>query len=242
MGLDLYGDRIESQPEAVLDEVPGDGLPRHIGIHDEVGVVVAHRPVELAEIFTVKDLVELAPPAGDEHGEFLAHCGGRGGLPVGVAEHRDVRRFAGEGGRDGDQVLAPGQPLLLDPVPEHEGVGKVVDVFGSTTEMDRFGDVLHGGPGNGFPYVVLHRLNVMAGLPLDFLDPLGLRVGEIQDQRPQETGLFLGKGAHVPDLGPLRHGDQPFDLHVQPVLDQRPFGEIGGKALQPVAVSAVQGR
>ena len=99
VGLDLYGEGIEAEPEPVFNEMAGGGFPRHVGIDDEVRVVIPHRPVELAEVFAVGDLVDLALPARDENRQFLADGGGRGRLAVGAAQHGDVRRFGREGGR-----------------------------------------------------------------------------------------------------------------------------------------------
>ena len=151
VGLDLNGERIEGESETVFYEVPRDGFPGQIGIDDEVRVVVAHRSVEFTEVFAAGNLVILALPAGDEYGQFLSDGCRRGGLSMGTAQHRDGCRFDRKSGRGRDHLLPFGQPFLLNPVLEHEGVGEIIDVFGGTTEMDRLGDDFQGGSGDGFP-------------------------------------------------------------------------------------------
>ena len=84
MGLDLDGIGIPAQTQGAGDEIPGQGRPVHLGIGHQMGVVVAHRPVELAQQFHPGDPIPLAAQPGHHVGQFLAQGGGGGGLAMGA--------------------------------------------------------------------------------------------------------------------------------------------------------------
>src|SRR5690554_2914128 len=93
VGLDLGGVGVEGQPQAVFDEAAGVGLPVNLGVGGQVGVVVAHRAVDLAQQRHALHLGNLPLQAVHHVGHLLAQSGGGGGLAVGTGEHGNIGKL-----------------------------------------------------------------------------------------------------------------------------------------------------
>ena len=63
-------------------------FPIHIGIGNQMRVVIAHRAVDFAQKFLHGKLLDLALQTRQHVGDFFAHRGGRGGLPMRACHHR----------------------------------------------------------------------------------------------------------------------------------------------------------
>ena len=83
VGLDLGGVGIPGQAQG-FDETAGEGRPVHLWVGSVVGVVVAHRAVDLAQQGHLGHLVALAGQAGGDVRQLLAQGGGGGGLAMGA--------------------------------------------------------------------------------------------------------------------------------------------------------------
>ena len=103
-----------------------------------MGVVVAHGTVDFAQKLLLLQLGGLALQTGEHVGDFFAQGGGGGGLAVGAAHHglggQAVCHLAQLGG-DFSQL---GQQHAIAGFVQHQGVGKVVDVFAGAGKVDEF--------------------------------------------------------------------------------------------------------
>src|SRR5690606_784150 len=208
----------------------------------EVGVVVAHRAVELGEQFHGADLAKLAPQAVGDVGQFLADGGGGGGLAVGAGHHRHRREGDGHVRQGVGDPFGGGEQDLVAAGLQHQPVGGVVDVLGGAGEVDELGDGVELGiGGDAFLDEVLHRLDVVVGGFLDVLDALGVRFAEAGGD-VVEQGVGRGaEGRHLGDAGMGGETLQPADLDDHPVFDQAKLTENLPKRRGLGAVAAVDG-
>ena len=202
--------------------------------------VGAGRAVDLAEVLVGRDPPRLAAQPVREDGDLLAERGGGGGLAVGAREHRHLGGILGEGVQIRDHVLQGGQPHLLDRALDHQGVGEVVDVLAGAVDVHHLGEGLERGAGQAALDVVLDRLDVVDGLPLD-LGVLGDAVGaEVLRDRAQQRPLVIGQGAQTGDHLAVQQVDHPLGLHHQAGAVQRRLGEVVDQRRGLRAVAAVE--
>ncbi len=87
MRLDLYGVRIEHQPQTLLDYLARKSLPVKIWIGREVRIVVTDCTIHLAEDFNCSNMLRCSPQTRDDVGDFLAQCSRAGGLTMRARHH-----------------------------------------------------------------------------------------------------------------------------------------------------------
>ena len=222
VGLDLSGKRIVRQSQA-LHELSGYLLPRRLGIGDGMSVVAAHGPVELAEVFGILNLVELSPPTMYEDGHLLAQSGRRGRLSVCSRQQRRGPGRLGDFGYPLNERPCLRKPFVLDAAPEHEGVREVVDVLRGAAEVYPLAHVLQRAAYELLLQIVLHRLDVVVGSPLDLFYSQGGFFVEILHQGLQVRDFALAQRTHAFDLGPPGHRHEPLDFDVNAMFDECPL-------------------
>ena len=239
VGLDLGGQRVPRQAQ-VLHEGAGDALPVRARHGHGVRGVGTGRAVDLAEHPVGGDAARLPAQAVREDRDLLAERGGGRGLAVGTREHRHLGGLAGEGLEVPDQRLEGGQPHLVHGPADHQRVGEVVDVLAGAVDVHDLGERLEGGAGQPALDVVLDRLDVVDGLPLD-LGVLGDALGaEVLRDRPQQRPLVLGEGAQAGDDLAVQQVDHPLGLHHQAGAVQRRLGQVVDQRRDLAAVAAVE--
>ncbi len=83
MGFDLSGVRIPVEAKA-LDEFLGIHSPVDFRVGGQVGIVVAHSAIDLAQKLGFTDLLYLSTQPMNHVGQLFANGGGRGCLAVGT--------------------------------------------------------------------------------------------------------------------------------------------------------------
>ncbi len=149
----------------------------------------------------------------------------------------------GHFGQLGDDLVQRRQHGLLAGTLAHQGMRQVVDVLGSTGEVDELADLDHFRIALGLVLdPVFQRLDVVIGGGFDGFHLGRLLRPEVGDQRIQ-----LGDGGRREggDLGKVRLGGQglqPFDLHLQTGADQAKFGKVLAQGVNLAGVTAVERR
>src|SRR5690554_6838594 len=108
VGFDLGGVGVKGKRNA-FDESTGVALRVHFGVGGQVGVVVAHCAVDLAQYFDAFNLLELALQAIGDVRHLLAQGSGAGGLAVGARQHGQGRVLVSQLGDGVDNVVHDGQ-------------------------------------------------------------------------------------------------------------------------------------
>src|SRR5690606_15547845 len=231
--------RVPGQTQ-VLHEGTGDLLPVRARHGHGMRSVGAGRAVDLAEHLVRGDAAGLPAQAVGEDRHLLAERGGGRGLAVGAREHRHLGGLAGEGSQVLDQRLEGGQPHLVHGPADHQRVGEVVDVLAGAVDVHDLGEGLEGGALQAALDVVLDRLDVVDGLPLD-LGVLGDAVGaEVLRDRAQQRPLLIGECAQAGDDLAVQQVDHPLGLHHQAGAVQRRLGEVVDQRCDLAAVAAVE--
>src|SRR5690606_24271835 len=240
--LDLRSVGVEGQAEGLFDELPGVGLPIQLRVGRQVGIVIAYRAVDLAQQGNILHLADLPLEAVNHVGQFLAQGSRRGRLTVGARQHGHVGKHDRQRADLISQAAHQRQYYLVPTTAQHQGVGEVVDVLGSAGKVDEFIDLLQLGQGrNLLLEQIFHRLDVVIGGPLDFLDALGVAQLEVIHQ-PIEQGVgLLGKGTDFRNAGVRRQTLQPTDLDLHTEADQAIFTENAAQAGGLAAVTAING-
>ncbi len=243
MRLDLGGVGVEGQPQCVLDEAAGIGLPVHLRVGGQVGVVVTDGTIDLAQQRYCLDLGDLTLQSIHHVGHLLAQCGRGSRLAVGTGQHGNISKLYGQ---IADLVGNPAhhwQYHFVTPGAQHEGMGQVVDVLGGAGEVDELGDGIQFGQGLGlFLQQILHRFDVMVGGAFDFLDALGMAQLEVVYQTVEQG---IGLGGERLDLGDARMGSQtlqPTHLNLYAEAEQTIFTEDTAQGGSLAAVTAINGR
>ena len=240
--LDLGGIGVPGQAQVLLDEFAGVGFPVHVRIGGQVGVVVAHGTVDLAEQRHGGHLGNLALQAIDDVGHFLAQGGGRCRLAVGARQHRHVgelnRQFADRLGGLAHQR----QQHAVTALAQHQRVGQVVDVLAGAGEVDEFVDGSQLRQLLGLLLEqVFHGLHVVVGGALEFLDALGVLQLEVLGQAVQQRIGFGGEGRHFRNAGMLGQALQPAHFYQDAVLDQAELAEDRAQSVCLAGVTAIDG-
>ena len=229
VGLDLRGMGVPGQPE-IFHEFTRDAGPVDVGAGGEVGTVVPHRAVELAQDGRGRERVELAFETDGEDRHLLADGGGRGRLAVRAREHRHRGVLACE---PGHRIAQRAHRRQQDPgagIGEHQRVREVVDVLRRAREVDE----LAGGGELGqachpLPNEVLDRLHVVVRLALDGLHPL--RIVEREGVRDLLQNLFRRRGERCQrvELRPRRERPEPPHLDRDPISNQAELARDGAQ-------------
>ena len=240
--LDLGSVRVEGQPEA-LDEGFGVGRPVDGRIGGQVGVVVAHGTVDLAEHLDAFDLRQLTTQTRSDVGHFLAEGGRAGRLAMGARQHRLFGVLVGQRDDRFGHFTHLRQQHVVQAATQHQGMRQVVDVFTGAGEVDELGDGVEFGVAfDLFLQEVLDRLHVVVGGAFDVLDALGILDTEFTDDAIQHGVGIRGEGRHFSDLGVGGQALQPAHLDDDAGTDQAEFTEVLAQGLGLGAIAAIDGR
>nr|GEU28146.1 hypothetical protein [Tanacetum cinerariifolium] len=238
--FDLDRVRVEHQAQALLDHGLRERGPVERRVRRQVGVVVAHGAVHLAQDFHLLDTLDRALQARYNVGHFLAQRGGAGGLAVRARQHRQVGIGVGDLGQPGDHVAQRRQHHGVARGLEHHAVRRVVDVFRRAGKVDELGG------GHQFRHVlhlflepVLHGLDVVVGDRFDFLDAGGVRFGKIAGDLVEQGGAFGRERLDFIEAG-QRQRLQPRDFHLDAVVHEAGLGQDGTQQIGFTGVTAVQ--
>ncbi len=242
MRLDLHRVRIELEPER-FDEPPREPLPVDLRIGGEVRVVVPDRAVRLAGELHRPGRGTRAAQAMHEVRDLLPERRGRRRLTVRAREHRIARVRM----RELHELLRQGvdrrEQHLVARAAHHQRVGEVVDVLGRAREVDECRGVRERRVvGDPLADPVLDRLDVVVGLALDRLHALAVGFGEPGGECAQ---LRCRRRRERRDFGDARLGtecDQPLDLDVDTMPDERELAEPRPQALGCAGVAPVERR
>jgi hypothetical protein len=236
--FDLNRVRVELQPQS-LDDAARERFPIDVRIRCEVRVVIADRTVHLCQQHHTLDAVGRCGESHRYVGEFLAHRGGAGRLPVRTRQHRQIRvpvRLIPQLDMYGVQAARQHRTATL----EHQCVRDIVDVFRRAREMDEFGGAAQSGT-LAPPDEVLDRLDVVIRLRF-----YGLDFNAVFDTEVSHKLLQSARGSVRQrwKLGQAkrREADEPGDFDAQPFAHERKFGKNVTQLGRLPAVAAVQWR
>jgi len=242
VGLDLDGVGIEFQPQT-FHKALGEAFPVKARVGGQVGVVVAHRPVDLGGEGDPGNAAVSPAQAIGAIGHFLTQGGRRSRLAVGTGHHGHLGQQMGQLPQPFHHLAQGGQQHLFPGRLEHQGVGQVVDILGSAGEVDEFPHLHHFlVMGQALLDPVFQGLHVMVGDGLDFLHFRRLFRAESPYQGIQFRHGGRGKGRNFGEMGFGGQGLKPFDFHLQAAVDQPVFGKLGTQGIHLGGVAAVQGR
>ena len=97
-------------------------FPIHIGIGNQMRVVIAHRAVDFAQAFLRGKLLDLALQTRQHVGDFFAHGGGRGRLPMRARHHRRGGKLVRHVLQLGNDFLQLRQQHFIPSLAQHQGV------------------------------------------------------------------------------------------------------------------------
>ena len=135
--FDLRGIQVVAETQR-LDEGARHRWPVHFRVRGDVCIEIADRAVELTENLHFSKCVALPFETLRDVGEFLAHRGGRGRLPMRSAQHRDIRERNRVRVYRIDQQSHLRQNESVTCILQRERVREIVDVFGGAGEMNEF--------------------------------------------------------------------------------------------------------
>lgn len=162
---------------------------------------------------------------------------------MGARQHRQLGVLVGQLDQAGDDLVQRRQQHGVAAVTQHQGVGNVVDVFGSAAEVDEFGDAGDFGVmAETLFQPVFHGLHVMVGGGLDGFHGFAVGHRETGDDRIE---LGHGGGGERCNFSQLRRGGkglEPFDLDLDPVADQAEFRKVLAERGNLGFITAVEGR
>jgi len=191
-----------------------------------MGVVIAHRAVDFSQNRHGRRLVAGAFQAIGDIGHFLAERGRRGRLAVGARQHRLVGVAGGQVRDRRDQLVHARQQYAVAAVPEHQCVGKIIDVLGSAGEVDEFGAARDFLVAAGFfLQKIFDRLDVVIGGRLDLLDAARIAFREIRNDALEEFFRGWREGRYFLDLFVTAEREQPAYLDQHAPADQAVFAE-----------------
>jgi len=238
--LDLGGVGVEAQAQLVFDEGARVGFPVDVGVGRQVGVVVAHGAVDLAQQRHGGYLGDLALQAVDDVGQFLAQGGRRRRLAMGARQHRHVGEAVGQFADVVGDLAHQRQQHGVTAFAQHQGVGQVVDVLAGAGEVDELADLGQFRQlGSLFFQQVLDGLDVVVGGALDLFHALGVLEGEVIGQGVEDSVGFGGERRHFADLRVGGQALEPAHLDQGAETDQAVFAENRAQGLGFAGVAAV---
>jgi len=151
--------------------------------------------------------------------------------------------FMGQCAQGVDQLAHQGKDHLVATIPQHQGIGQIVDVFRGAREMDE----LHLRSQlrmalNLFLEEILHSLHVVIGGGFDLLDALGVCQRKILGYGVQKGSAGVAQWRRFRDLRRGGQSLQPANFDNDAIADQGEFAEIGAQGVGLVAVAAVDRR
>ena len=240
--LDLGGKRVEGEAQPAFNDLLREGGPVHVGVGGQVGVVVAHGAVHLAQDGHAGDAGACLLHALHDVGDFLAQGGGRCRLAVGARQHGQggvLMRHAAQGVDDG---VDGRQDDLFTAALEHEAVRGVVDVLGGAGEVDELaGGSQFGVIGHAALQEVLDGLHVVVGGALEGLDGLGVGAAEVLHDGFQALAGSRAEGLQFGQAG-IGQGNEPGHFHLHTVAHEGGLGPVGAQRRDLGGVAAIQGR
>lgn len=234
--LDRVG--VEDGAQAFFNDLAAEGFPVEVRIGDEVGVVVADRAVHLCVDLDRLDCFDDSCKTHGDVGEFLADGRRRSSLAVGAGEHRDFSPFLGVSGDHAVDLFKECNESLAA-FDEHEGVGGVVDVFGSAGEVHEFGCVLQFlVVGDLILDPVLNGLDVVVGRLLDGLDGFAVSQAEVVGEAAQERLSMVGKVRQFGESG-FGKSDEPFNFDANSGVHECALGEDSAELVGLAGVASI---
>jgi hypothetical protein len=208
-----------------------------------MGVVVAHRAVELGDERYGRNPAAGAHQTRGDVGHFLAQGGGSRRLAVGTGQHWQVGQLMRQVAQANDHPVKFGKKAASDSVLQHQRMRHIVDVFRGAAEMYELADAHHFGIARQtILQPVFHGFHVMIGAGLDGLD--GFRVGN--RETGNDTVQFGDRGARehraFADFCRLRERLEPLDFDANPVAYEAVFGEMDAQAFDFGCVASVKRR
>ncbi len=242
MRLDLRGVGVPLQAQVVLDELLGVGFPVDLRVGGQVGVVVAHGAVDLAQQRYGGHLGDLPLQAVDHVGQFLAQSGRRGRLAMGARQHRHAGELDSQCADGVGDLFHQRQQNGVAAFAQHQGVGQVVDVLGGAGEVDEFADRGQFRQLGGLLLEeVFHGLDVVVGGALDLFHTLGVFDGEVLRQLVEQGVGFGGEGRHFGDAFMGGQALQPADFDQNAITDQAVLTEDRAQRCSFAGIAAIDG-
>ena len=242
--LDLDRVGLEGQAQALglgrLDHVLGERFPVELRPGRQVGVVVAHSAVHLAQNLDVGDVVHSLLQAHQHVGNFLAH-GGRGCcLAVGAAEHGHVGKLVCHFAQLQHDAVQRWHQHHVAAHTDLQGMAGVVDVFagaGKVHELSSFLQLRTAVKLGLDP--VLHGFHVVVGGLLDLLDRRSIGLGEVGNQAMQVSTRTFGQWRKFGKTG-IRQRDEPGNFNLDTTVHIALFAHDGAQGGKLGGVTAVQ--
>ena len=237
----MGGIGIPAQAEA-FDKFPGQFGPRDFRIRRDMGVVVTHRAVDLAEQLDLLEFSRLALQAPGEIREFLAQGGRRGRLTMRARQHRLRGKLLAHGGQCLGQ-LRKRRAQHFAAIAQHQRVGKIVDVPGGTGEMHEFEMRREFGLFRKFFLEkIFDGLDVVASGRLEFLDARGVGGGKAGGKTLEKIPGVVAQWRTFGDAGLGDQLQQPFDFDPHPIAHETVFAEYGRQFGAFLAIAPVKRR
>ena len=204
-----------------------------------MGVVVTNGTVDFTQQRDLAQLGDLALHTSDHVGHFLAQGGWGGGLTVGAGQHRQSGMFMGQGADGVGNGLHVGTDQFTTRF-QHQRMRQVVDVFGGTGEVHKFGDSIQLGViGNLFLEEVLNCLDVMIGCCFDLFDSQGVLFAEVSNNVVEQGVGGGAESGYFSDGWVSCQALQPANFYLDPCADQTKFRENRPQCRCLAAVSAI---
>ena len=239
--LDLGGVTILLKPER-LDEAAADRQPVRIRVGNVMSVVVANRPVELAEYRDpAESLFRPLQAVGDIH-ELFADGRRAGRLAVGPRKHRHCRVGLREPDDAAAKGLHCGAERFASCRTEHQGIAEIIDVFRGAGKMQEVLEAV-GLRALAEPFAdeILDGLDVVIRCRFDRLDSLRVVERELVDEVVEHVfhdGRERGEFADSRFVGETL---QPADLYQHAVADQAVLAQDVTKAVSLPGIAPVHG-
>ena len=237
----LRGERFAAQPEVLGHEAVAEVGPVNLWEGHVVGVEVARGASELGRHGQGFQGVELALQAADEHHYLLAQASGRGRLPVGLGQHRDVFPLVGIAAQAVYHLLHFGAVDVGKGLAQRQGHRRVVDVLRRQSEVNELLVCRQAQAVELLLQEVFDGLDVVVGHRFDVFD--ALRLGAV------EVGVYLAQALEAAVVDALELGQRQlaeryevFYLDPHAVADQCVFRKVVSKFVDLGAIAAVDGR
>ena len=244
LDLDAVGLEREAQAQGLgrFDDLLAEGFPVKVGPGREVGVVVAHGAVHLAQDLDGGNALAGGLQAHEHVGHFLAHGGGAGGLAVRAAEHGHVGKGVGHFAQFEDDAVQPRQHHLVAARAQLQGVAGVVDVFAGAGKVHEFRCFFELGARFKLGLdPVFDGFHVVVGGFFDLLDGSRIGLGEVLDQAQQIGAGASGQRLEFGKAG-IRQRDEPGHLHLHTALHVAVLAHDGPQCGKFGGVTAVKRR
>ena len=237
----LRGELLALDAQALREKRIGKPEPVDFWIGDAVCVEVACGAAEFAAHGRGFEQRELLLEAIGKHTRLLAQASGRCRLSVGARKHRNIFPFIGISVEARNHLLDLRDNHIVERILDAHGQRCVVDVLRGEPEMDKFEILVQPERLEALFDEIFHRLHIVVGYTLDFLDALGIVGGKLGVETTK-----LGKMRVVKSLElwqrKLAQSNEILDFHLYTVAHKRKFREIFRKSGSLAIVAAIDGR